>query len=233
MLSSERLQEIRLIRESVGAIVPKDNLARVRGLRWQEPGFDRAVWRQMCELGWAGLRVPQDRGGLGLGIVEFCMVAQELGAGLVPEPFIALAAAPLLDDETLAAVLEGSTIVVLATQETSGVVAPGTKVRFQDGAVSGAKHFVPNALGADAFIVTTDAGAVLVRRDAPGMTATSVGCQDGTFLATVVCDKAPATKLSGDYSAVHEEMALAQAFYLLGAMEKGFDITLDYVKGRK
>ncbi len=85
----DRAERIRMIRDSAGAIVPAGDLKRVRALRYAEPGFDRAVWREMCALGWLGLRVAEAAGGSGLGMREYCALAEECGAGLVPEPLIA------------------------------------------------------------------------------------------------------------------------------------------------
>jgi 3-oxochol-4-en-24-oyl-CoA dehydrogenase len=233
MLSTERLQEIQLIRESIRAVAPRDDLKRIRDLRFKSPGFDRSVWSQMCELGWAGLRVPQNRGGAGLGVVEFCMVAQELGAGLVPEPFIAAGAARLLNDDLLAEALAGALIVLPATQEGPGATSPGTRTAFVGGKVNGTKRFVANARGADAFIVTTAAGPVFVRCNAPGVTIDAAISQDGTSSDTIGFDDAPGEVLSGDYADIHEELTLAHAFYLFGAMEQAFEATLDYVKNRR
>ena len=56
----------------------------IRALRFTEPGFDRDVWRQMCEMGWPGLMVSEDHGGSGLGVREFCALTEELGASLMP-----------------------------------------------------------------------------------------------------------------------------------------------------
>src|SRR5262245_51818828 len=116
--NDERAENIRMIRDSAGAIVPRGDLARIRALRFTEPGFDRAVWRQMCELGWLGLRVPEARGGAGLGMAEYCALAEECGAGLLLEPLIAGAmAAALITGAPLAQLLAGETIVIPAWQE--------------------------------------------------------------------------------------------------------------------
>ena len=83
-------------------------------------GFDRAVFREMCEMGWLGLMVPEDSGGSGLGVREFCALTEELGASLVPEPLIGAAmAARLLPEAHLADVLTGERIVLPAWQETA------------------------------------------------------------------------------------------------------------------
>ena len=46
-----------------------------------------AVWREMLDLGWAGIAIPEQYGGVGLGYLELCVMAQELGRSLAPVPF--------------------------------------------------------------------------------------------------------------------------------------------------
>src|SRR5919202_2287057 len=87
--TNERAESIRMIRDSAAAVAPPGgDLKRVRDLRFKDPGFDRGTLRQMGEMGWIGLRVPEERGGAGLGLSEACALAEALGAGLVPEPLI-------------------------------------------------------------------------------------------------------------------------------------------------
>jgi len=64
VLDHDRLEAIRLTRDSAAAIVPPGgDLSRIRRLRYAAPGFDLAVWREMAALGWIGLRLPEARGG--------------------------------------------------------------------------------------------------------------------------------------------------------------------------
>ncbi len=49
-------------------------------------GFDRSTWNELAELGLAGLYVPEDQGGMGMGPVEAMVVMEELGRGIVLEP---------------------------------------------------------------------------------------------------------------------------------------------------
>ena len=99
-MDQERSETIAMIRDSVAAVVPPGaDLKRIRQLRYATPGFDRAMWREMCGMGWPGLRVPESQGGSGLGMQEFCALVEGLGVGLVPEPLIPCAmAARLLAD---------------------------------------------------------------------------------------------------------------------------------------
>src|SRR3954454_9207686 len=85
----DRAESIPMIRDSAAAVAPPGaDLKRVRDLRFATPGYDPAIFRQMGEMGWIGLRVPEALGGAGLGLGEACALAEELGAALVPEPLI-------------------------------------------------------------------------------------------------------------------------------------------------
>ena len=55
----------------------------------EEPGFDRALWGRLAEMGVLGLPFSEDDGGVGAGPVEIGIVCQELGRVLAPEPYLA------------------------------------------------------------------------------------------------------------------------------------------------
>jgi len=139
----------------------------------------------------------------------------------------------LLDDETLAQFQTGELIILPATQESANAIAPENKTRFNSGRLTGTKMFVADANLADAFLVSTDNGLAFVRRDAEGVSVETRLCQDGSRLGAVRFDGALAQPLAGALDTVFEEMTLGVAFYLFGAMERAFEITLDYVKARK
>ena len=167
------LEHLQMLKDSAAGIAPrKGDLKRIRALRFTEPGFDRNTWREMCDMGWLGLRIPEDDGGSGLGAREFCGLAEELGAGLVPEPLIAAAmAAQLLPADQLAPVLAGERIVLAAWQEKPNSIDLIGDTVLHGGRLSGRKVFIPMAAGADAFLVTVPGGLALVERDAPGRVA--------------------------------------------------------------
>ena len=224
-----------LIRDSVGAIAPRGgDLERIRQLRFNAPGFAPDVFARMAELGWMGLRVPEERGGAGLGLAALCAVAEELGAGLVPEPFIACATiAPLLPDDELASVLGGESLVVPAWEEQAqGIDLTGT-VSASNGNVSGRKRFVVAADRADAYLVATTFGLALVPRDQPGVDVTMIGTQDGGFVGDVAFAHASARMIGGALDDAFDDGALATAAYLFGTTERMFDMALEYLKTRR
>jgi alkylation response protein AidB-like acyl-CoA dehydrogenase len=221
-----------MIRDSAGAIAASGDLKRVRALRYREPGFDRAVWRQMCELGWVALRVPEAAGGSGLGMREYCALAEECGAGLIPEPLVPCSlAARVLKGAELDRLIAGDTIIIPAWQDRANSLALAGGTTFRDGRLSGRKVFVPMAAGADAFLVSADDALALVARDAVSLTIDRT--QDGGHYGTITFDGAPAQPIAGDLAEAVEEATLATAAYLLGVMERAFAMTLTYLKTRQ
>jgi alkylation response protein AidB-like acyl-CoA dehydrogenase len=65
-------------------------VSRVRALRdARDPvGFSPPLWRQMAELGWVGIPIPEAYGGAGLGLADLAVVLEALGRHLAPEPFL-------------------------------------------------------------------------------------------------------------------------------------------------
>ncbi|MES2976880.1 MAG: acyl-CoA dehydrogenase family protein [Pseudomonadota bacterium] len=95
-----------------------------RALSWADP-LQPALWRQMAEMGWLGLLVPESRGGLGLGVTEAFLVAEAAGRQLLNLPYAASAVLlPLLQaagddglDQWIEPILSGSASIELVTPE--------------------------------------------------------------------------------------------------------------------
>ncbi len=238
--AEDRSESLRMIRESAAAVAPRGGeLKRVRALRFADPGFDRAVLREMAELGWTGLRVPEERGGSGLGLSEFCALLEELGAGLVPEPLIQVSmAAQLLADP--ASVVDGSRVVLPAWQERANVLDAGEcSTVIANGKLTGGKMFVPFAGGADAFLVSAklDGKIALALVEAKNAAIKIERTQDGGTFGTLTFENASCEVVAKDaqaaLDAALDEAALANAAYLLGVMARAFEITLEYMKTRQ
>ncbi|MCP2067507.1 UNVERIFIED_ORG: alkylation response protein AidB-like acyl-CoA dehydrogenase [Pseudomonas reinekei] len=236
--SEEHLENIRMIRDSASAFAPIGELARVRELRYQTPGFDRAVWREMADNGWLGLSLSEDKDGAGLGMAEYCALLEVFGAALLPEPFVpAVLAARLLDGEQLAAQLAGERLVLPALQEEIGSLdtAEGW-AHLRDGKVSGRKLCIPMAAAADGFLVSTPEGLALVDAKTPGVNLNIVTTQDGGHFGHLYMDNALAQVLPVQPQILADaldEAALGTAAYLLGVAEQAFTLTLDYLRTRK
>jgi alkylation response protein AidB-like acyl-CoA dehydrogenase len=169
-------------------------LAEVRKLMETPEGFSRALWKQMGELGWLGLTIPEAQGGAGLGWVDLVVVLEEMGRSLFPSPFLAttIAAAAIREagsDEQrqrwLPLLADGSKIGTLAYLEPSDRWEPEavalTGAPREGGVVlSGEKVQVLDAAAADLFVVAYRGGLAVVERDAPGVTVEATPSIDMT-----------------------------------------------------
>ena len=82
--------EQNLLRESVEKFIAAEYPFEVRReCAASEAGFSRAIWGKFAELGWLGLGIPEEAGGVGGGPVETAVVMEALGAGLAVEPYLA------------------------------------------------------------------------------------------------------------------------------------------------
>src|SRR5262245_30783955 len=69
---------------------PVSELRRLRDAH-DEVGFSREVWKEMAGMGWAGVLVPENYGGVGFGYVGAGLLAQELGRTLSATPLLSTA----------------------------------------------------------------------------------------------------------------------------------------------
>ena len=63
-------------------------LKKVREIRAKEGGFSADLWKQMGELGWLGLALPEAAGGSGMQLLDLCLLIEEMGHACVPSPFV-------------------------------------------------------------------------------------------------------------------------------------------------
>ncbi|MBW2230770.1 MAG: acyl-CoA/acyl-ACP dehydrogenase [Deltaproteobacteria bacterium] len=150
-------------------------MAFVREMEASELGFSRKMWKQMAELGWLGIDLPADVGGLEMGTLDLVILMRELGRHICPSPFlstaiiagsaIARAGSEEQRQRVIPRIVDGETIVAFAYQEFSrSFDAGGIKVEARasgDGYVlNGTKMFVEYAAAADLLLVvarTSDA----------------------------------------------------------------------------
>jgi len=87
VLNEEQELLARTAREFVSG---RSSLRRIRQLRDNNDadGFSRDLWREMAALGWLGIVIPEEYGGAGLGYLDQMVVIEEMGRGLMPEPFL-------------------------------------------------------------------------------------------------------------------------------------------------
>ena len=178
----------------------------VRQMMEDEKGYSPNLWREMAELGWLGLAFPEAYGGQGLGFVDLTVILEEMGAALLPSPFLStvlLAGQTILVGGSeahkktyLPKIADGSLIATLAMTEPAGRFdAEGiTEVKAtpegQGFKISGTKLFVPDAHIAELLVVaarTKEAGnksfgvsLFLVDSNSPGVSTTLLKTMDQT-----------------------------------------------------
>jgi alkylation response protein AidB-like acyl-CoA dehydrogenase len=130
-------------------------LEHVRELA-EAKAYDEDAWKEMCELGWAGIFIGEEHGGQELGTVELIILMEELGYALAPVPFLSTVAAGLAlqfagSDEQKARWLPG-----LAAGELRGTVG-----HWKDGEA----RLVPDADSADLIVLAGQGQGFVVERD--------------------------------------------------------------------
>ncbi len=126
--------------------------------------YDAALWKQIAEMGWMGTAIPEEFGGLGLGYLELCVVAEELGRALAPVPFsstvylfVEFLLASGTDEQKkrlLPKIASGELIGRFARAEGPGAVTPkNVRTTFKGGKLSGMKVAVTDGLDAQYAVV--------------------------------------------------------------------------------
>ena len=78
-----------VLRDSARAFCTKSApVTRLRALRGTATGYSPELWREMAELGWTGMLVPERAGGSGLPFAALGIVLEELGRVVAPEPLL-------------------------------------------------------------------------------------------------------------------------------------------------
>lgn len=80
-------EQIELLDVATDFCRERSPIDKVRALLDSDTGFDRAVWDEMAELGWLGIAIPEERGGVGLSLAEVVPVQEQMGRRLLASPF--------------------------------------------------------------------------------------------------------------------------------------------------
>ena len=143
---------------------PVTEMRRLRDSK-DETGFDRGLWKEMADLGWAGILVPEDFGGAGLGYRELGVVFEELGRTLAQTPLLStslgVSALSLAGSDAQKKILEsvatGETLLALAVDEGPQHAPAGIALRAEKAGsgykLSGEKRFVFEGNAADQFVI--------------------------------------------------------------------------------
>ena len=224
----------------------------VRSVLDTDAPFQRELWQKIVELGWTAMAIPEAYGGLGLGYLELCVVAEELGRSLAPVPFsssVYLATEALKNwgsdaqkQHYLPRLAAGELIGTLATSEGLGDLQVAAQVK--DGTLSGVKYPVPDGDCADfAVIIANDkdgsAGLYLVDLTHGSVQRSTLNSMDPSrSQASIAFDATPAVAL-GDGSAGAQQLselldtaAVLFAFEQVGGGQAAMDMGMAYTRER-
>ena len=243
-------EEQQMLREQARSFIGnKFGDERVAELATSGSPFDAAAWKEMAELGWIGLSLPEDKGGAGFGFIEEAVLFEELGRGLYPGPYfatVALALPALEDDaDTIAKVLAGETVASLALIDPTagdGLEALSTKAEESGGSwtLSGEERMIPNADAVSEVVVLarTGSGMALFRVSEADIQASET--VDTTRpLGRVTFNQTPATLLADGDKAdeilgrVRLRGEAALALEAVGVAQRALELAIAYTSERK
>lgn len=219
------------------------------------------LWKKMAELGWMGLAFDESLGGVGLGLVDLAILAEEMGRALVPVPWfstVALAGEAIRvagsDDQRskwLPKIASGEVRATLALVGTDGRLGPRyltTKAESKNGSfvLLGTTSLVPDLVSADLVVVAAELGGkaalFAVETGASGVTKTEEPTLDMTRrLGTLQLDQVEvgADSLLGGEACGWDtiERSIDRAATILcaemcGGSQRVLDLAVEYAKNR-
>lgn len=214
--------------------------------------FDRDLLKGLGELGVLGAAIPEEYGGSGMGPLELCIVAEELGRAIAPAPvsssiylaggFLMEAGSEAQKNAWLPKLCSGETVGTFAHAERPGRVSARTvSTEFSNGKLNGSKTAVPDGLGADIAIVSVRAGdglgLCLVDMKADGVTVEALDAIDPSRKqAKITFADAEAEMLDGADAAtiaqVLDKAAIYIGFEQLGGADRALETAVEYAKER-
>ncbi len=171
-------------------------------------GFSHGLWKQFAEMGFTGILIPEDEGGLGLGHVEAGIVLEEVGRNLSPSPFLTTSVAAVealksagknMRERWFPGIISGETVIGLAIDESAKHRPANTACKAERSGngfkLTGAKQFVVQGASSDMLIVaartagsegeTSGLTLFAVEKDAAGMSMDPVRLVDSAVAAHI------------------------------------------------
>jgi alkylation response protein AidB-like acyl-CoA dehydrogenase len=219
-----------------------------------ETSYDLKLWNAVAEQGWLGAAIAEEHGGLGLGGVELCAIAEELGRSLAPIPFastvyfvaeaLKLAGSDEQKAKWLPKIAAGEVIGCFATVERPGVLTEtGVQARVEGGYLTGTKMPVADGDVATVAVVLAKAGGrpclFLVDLDSSDVTRESLQTLDPTRGSAKLTFRNTSTEPLGEAGegmaiaeAVLNRAAVLLAFEQVGGADKALEMAKDYALNR-
>ena len=250
-MNLEFSEEQQFIRDQARNFLAQEcSAAVVRGVLDSDDAFDRALWQKIVELGWTAMAIPEEYGGLGLGYLELCVIAEELGRVVAPVPFsssVYLATEAIKSwgseeqkQKYLPALAAGEIIGTLASSE--GLGATIATIRVSEGVISGSKLPVPDGDIADFAVLTAvDAagktGLYIASLSDSGVTRKALNTMDPSrSQAQIDFNNSSVQPLgnagASELSALLDRAAILLAFEQIGGGQAAMDMGIAYTKDR-
>lgn len=216
--------------------------------------WDPELWKAVAGQGWLGAAIPEEHGGLGLGRLELCVIAEELGRAVAPIPFastvyilaeaVMMAGSEAQKAAVLPGIAAGDVIGALATSEGPGALsASGIRASVEGGKLSGTKIPVTDGgIATHALVLAREGGQpglFLVDLSAAGVTREALSTLDPSRdAARLVFDKVPAERLGGAgeglalVERVLDRAAVLLAFEQTGGADRALEMAKEYALER-
>ncbi|MFK8018938.1 MAG: acyl-CoA dehydrogenase family protein [Pseudomonadales bacterium] len=258
------LNEEQLMLKEAASGFLQDNapVSQLRELRdnGDERGYKESVWKGMTEMGWAGIAIPEEYGGVGYGYSGLGIVLEEVGRNLSASPLNAtvLGAATVVlragnsqqKQAMLPGIAAGTLNMSLALEENGhhsvNNFSTTAKASGSNYILNGAKQFVADVASADRVIIAarTDNGVGLFVVDvtASGVSTETVTMIDSRNSGRVTLNNVEVTADNrlgdgGDSSvALQEAVDIANigiSAEMLGLSLTAFEMTVAYLKERE
>jgi alkylation response protein AidB-like acyl-CoA dehydrogenase len=182
--------------------------------------YDDDLWKQICELGWPGIAIPEEHGGQGLGMVELAILCEELGYACAPMPFLSNAIAGLLIADAGSDEQRGRWLGGIASGEGRGAVA----------ATQDEPSLVLDAEGAPVLVLDDGEGAKLV--EPAEATIEPLELIDATRRYSHVSADG-GEPLPDSVEAAIDRAIVAVAAELVGVAQRAQEMAVDYAKERE
>jgi alkylation response protein AidB-like acyl-CoA dehydrogenase len=239
------------LRDGVRAFLESESPSSYwRAMMEDERGFEDEVWAKLVELGWVGLLVPEQHGGLGLGLVDLVVLMEEMGRVPFPGPFFSsavfatLASRALGLEDRLASLASGATRGAVALEESGhGNVVDRVRTRASRKSgrwrLSGEKVVVVDGHTADWVLVVARTQQGLGTFVVEDPAAEQIPTWDLTRkIASLSLAEVAAEPVGpeGDHSAIWrrlvDDAGIALCAELVGSGERANDLAVAYAKQR-
>ena len=227
----------------------------VRAVLEGSESYDKSLYAGLAEMGLLGAAIPEEYGGVGLGHLELCVVAEELGRVIAPVPvsssiylaaeFLMQAGSDAQKSEWLPKLASGEAIGTFALSEGQGRAGPDKiAASVKNGRLSGTKLPVADGADADFAIVAARDEANGVSLYLAALTGEGVDRQELETIdptrgqARITFTNAPVEPLGsqGDgwhiASQVMDRAAILMSFEQLGGADRALEMARDYALER-